>query len=298
MADTQVCPYKPRRGCPCVFALACLPLKNDLPDKYIDNTIIRYSIKEVLPKDAERNLNSSLEQLQDKQMEKFSQIHTENYLDITDKLFAISRQHYYQRLVGKSVLDLGNGGISKDFLFGKKLAASLPRFITMDRSEAMLKRNGLSYEQVVGDARNIPMRDESVDYVVSNYLPHHFGMSTACPSTQSLENFFKETTRVSKNGLIISEMILPRPLEILQSIVLRLLRRMPTYVFSRHTLLEAVTNCHLQASEIREYRFTDFVKPFKLFPPIIDFPWLKVPAFIIPFRYVYFVVKKQSENTN
>jgi len=109
---------------------------------------------------------------------------------------------------------------------------------------------------------------------------------------------FKETILVSKNGLIISEMIIPRPLEILQSIVLYLLRRMPTYVFSRRTLLEAVANCHLQASEIREYRFTNFVKPFKLFSPIIDFPWLKVPAFIIPFRYLYLVVKKPSESTD
>jgi len=67
---------------------------------------------------------------------------------------------------------------------------------------------------------------------------------------------------VSKNGLIISEMILPRPLEMLQNIVLCLLRRMPTYVFSRHTLLEAVANCHLQASEIREYGFTDFIISF------------------------------------
>jgi ubiquinone/menaquinone biosynthesis C-methylase UbiE len=242
----------------------------------------------------ELNLNSLLEKQQDKQMEKFSQIHTENYLDITDKLFAISRQYYYQRLVDQSVLDLGNGGISKDFLFGMQLAASFPRFVAMDRSESMLKRNGVSDEQVVGDARNIPLENESVDYVVSNYLPHHFGRSADCPTAQSLESFFKETMRVSKNGLIISEMILPRPLELLQSIVLPFLRHMPTYVFSRHTLLEAVTNCNLQASEIREYSFTDFVKPFKLFPPIIDFPWLKVPAFIIPFRYVYFVVKKHN----
>ncbi|EDN71289.1 hypothetical protein BGP_4843 [Beggiatoa sp. PS] len=255
-------------------------------------------IKENLLKDTERNLNSSLEQLQDKQMEKFSQIHTENYLALTDKLFAISRQHYYQRLVGKSILDLGNGGITKDFLFGKQLAASIPRFVAMDRSKTMLKRNGLSDEQVIGDARNIPMKDESVDYVISNYLPHHFGMLTDCRGTQSLEGFFKETTRVSKNGLIISEMILPRPLEILQSIVLYLLRRMPTYVFSRHTLLEAVANCHLQASEIREYRFTSVVKPFKLFSPIIDFPWLKVPAFVIPFRYIYLVVKKSTQTAD
>ena len=230
-------------------------------------------------------------------MEKFSQIHTENYLALTDKLFAISRQYYYQRLVGKSVLDLGNGGISKDFLFGKQLAASLSRFVAMDRSEAMLKRNGVFYEQVVGDARNMPMRDESVDYVMSNYLPHHFGMSTACPSTQSLENFFKETTRVSKNGLNHFGDDSATPLgEVAEHCVAP--SRMPTYVFSRHTLLEVVANCHLQASEIREYRFTDFVKPFKFFPPIIDLPWLKVPAGIIPFRYVYFVVKKQSESTN
>jgi ubiquinone/menaquinone biosynthesis C-methylase UbiE len=255
-------------------------------------------IKEDLPKDTEQNLNLSLEQLQDKQMEKFSQIHTENYLDITDKLFALSRQYYYQRLVGQSVLDLGNGGITKDFLFGKQLAAGLSRFVAMDRSENMLKRNGLSDEQVVGDACNIPMKDESVDYVVSNYLPHHFGMQADSLGTQSLESFFKETTRVSKNGLIISEMILPPPLEMLQSIVLRLLRRMPTYVFSRQTLLEAVANCHLQATEIREYRFTDFVKPFKLFPPIIDFPWLKIPAFIVPYRYIYLVVKKPTETAN
>jgi ubiquinone/menaquinone biosynthesis C-methylase UbiE len=231
-------------------------------------------------------------------MEKFSQIHTENYLALTDKLFAISRQYYYPRLVGKSVLDLGNGGITKDFLFGQELAASIPRFIAMDRSETMLKRNGLSDEQVVADARNIPMPDESVDYVVSNYLPHHFGMRADNPGTQSLESFFKEAIRVSKNGLIISEMILPRPLEILQNIVLRLIRRMPTYVFSRQTLLKAVANCHLQASEIREYGFTDFMKPFKLFSPIIDFPWLKVPAFIIPYRYIYFVVKKPTETAN
>jgi ubiquinone/menaquinone biosynthesis C-methylase UbiE len=231
-------------------------------------------------------------------MEKFSQIHTENYLAMTDKLFAISRQYYYQRLVGKSVLDLGNGGITKDFLFGQELTASIPRFIAMDRSETMLKRNGLSNEQVVGDACNIPLKDKSVDYVVSNYLPHHFGMQADSPGTQSLESFLKETTRVSKNGLIISEMILPRPLEILQSIVLYLLRRMPTYVFSRHTLLKAVADCHLQASEMREYRFTDFVKPFQLFSPIIDFPWLKVPAFIIPYRYIYLVVKKSTEIAN
>jgi len=125
-------------------------------------------------------LNSSLKQLQDKQMEKFSQIHTENYLALTDKLFAISRQYDYQRLVGKSVLDLGNGGITKDFLFGKTLAASIPRFIAMARSKIMLKRNGLSDEQVVGDARNIPMKNGVVDYVVSNYLPHHFSMSADC----------------------------------------------------------------------------------------------------------------------
>lgn len=242
-------------------------------------------------------MDVSLEQQQNKQMEKFSQIYTENYLDIADKLFDISRKYYYQRLVGKSVLDLGNGGTSKNFLFGKELGEKIPRFIAMDRSSAMLNRNGIFDEQILGDVRNIPMQDESVDYVISNYVPHHFGMQANSLNTQSLESFLKESIRVSQKGVIIAEMILPRPLEIIQSIVLRLFRRMPTYVFSQHTLLKAIKKYQLQATEIRVYHFTDFVKPFKLFPPIIDFPWLKIPAFIIPYRYIYFFIEKKPKTT-
>lgn len=232
--------------------------------------------------------------LQARQMKKFSQIHNENYLEITKNLFSISRRYYYNELAGKSVLDIGNGGITKEFLLGKSLAKKVPFFYRMDKSGFMLKRNGLCNDQIIADARNTPLKDNAVDYVVANYLPHHFGMSRTNIGTQALEDFFEESVRISRTGVIISEMIIPRPLELLQSVFLLIFRFMPTFVYSRKTLLKAIANCNLEITEIREYSIVQFVSPFSLFSPIIDFPWLKVPAFLIPYRYIYFVVKKHS----
>jgi len=76
---------------------------------------------------------------------------------------------------GKEALDVGAGtGFMTEGLIAEGL-----RVVALDRSKAMLERmrekfrdcDGITY--LIGDAENIPLLDESFDYVFANMCLHH-----------------------------------------------------------------------------------------------------------------------------
>jgi hypothetical protein len=63
------------------------------------------------------------------------------------------------------VLDLGNGGLLKDFQFGKDLSLDFSSYVAIDKSFAMLTRNGFMKNQMVADALQ-NFASNSFDYVI------------------------------------------------------------------------------------------------------------------------------------
>ena len=103
----------------------------------------------------------------------------------------------YRRLLKKhggarSILDIGTG--TSDML------EKTPGFrIGLDINIShLLYRRTPGIQHVVGDARHLPFRDDSVDVVTAAHFIHHFAPEDASP-------LFREWLRVGKRGVIVND---------------------------------------------------------------------------------------------
>ena len=103
----------------------------------------------------------------------------------------------YRRLLKKhggarSILDIGTG--TSDML------EKTPGFrIGLDINIShLLYRRTPGIQHVVGDARQLPFRDDSVDVVTAAHFIHHFAPEDASP-------LFREWLRVGKRGVIVND---------------------------------------------------------------------------------------------
>ncbi|HUU41096.1 MAG TPA: class I SAM-dependent methyltransferase [Desulfatiglandales bacterium] len=233
-------------------------------------------------------------EVQQKQMQKFSRMHDRYYTKVTEAQQKILQKFYYPRLDKSSVLDVGNGGLTSDFQLGKEMAKSVKLFVALDCSYAMLTRNGYNDNQLLADTMHIPLACGSVDYILANGLLHHLGLKYGEDPVQVLGRFFAEGRRVSRKGIIVMELVIPRIAEIAEHLLLGLIRFMPTFVYSKVFLLKAFQELNLCISNVIVKRIDDLIKPSTIVPPILDFEWLKIPVFMLPYSFMFFVVNVLS----
>ncbi len=156
----------------------------------------------------------------------------------------------------------------------------------------MLTRNGIHDGQIIGDAFKLPFADNSVDYITVNGVLHHFGRKRGDDRDAKLIAFIKEAMRVASKGLICLELAVPRYAEFAESVVLRVMGDMPTFVFSTHSLLKIVEKSGFKPEQVISKRIGQMLPPLTVVPPILDYEWLKIPIVLLPYYMLYFVIRK------
>ncbi|MEK7517259.1 MAG: class I SAM-dependent methyltransferase [Patescibacteria group bacterium] len=219
---------------------------------------------------------------------------SEGNLRVSRAIFNISVEKYFPRLRGSRVLDVGNGGLKPSTILGEEIAASLTSFVAVDKNEEMLHRTKKDdYVKIVADGANLPFEDKSFDYVLLNGVLHHQGLESNEDQYLKFERFFKELARVCSKEIIVLEIFLPEHLEKLERIAVKVLGSMPTFVLAESTLDAFLLKMGLRKREVISKRLSDFVGPFYWYLVILEYSWFKLPAFLSPFKYVYFTIPVQ-----
>ena len=232
--------------------------------------------------------------IQKNQFEEISKIYDDVYHDIISATHRVSQEIYYGRCKGKRVLDIGNGGQPPESVMGGEIAGTLKSFVGIDHSLAMMRKTKDAFSKVVGDAVNLPFKDDSFDYVLVNGLLHHLGYQSREDNRRRVQRFVREALRVCARELIIYELFTPPLLENMERVAARVLGYMPTFVLSERSLDDYLREMGLARNEIAARSLSQLTRPLYPVPILMDQPWLKVPAFLSPFNTVYFVIPKRA----
>jgi len=155
----------------------------------------------------------------------------------------------------------------------------------------MLTRNGINEHQILGDATRIPLSDKSIDFVIINNTLHHFGLHKDSDSSEKMKAFFDEAFRVSRNGIIGVEMLVPHIAERIEKLFLQFLKFMPTFVYSEKFYSRLIENLGAEIVEFESIPQRKLVSPFWCGPPIMGIPFIKLPAFLTPYSFLFYHLK-------
>lgn len=256
----------------------------------LKESVLRKSEAGEKPKEKTLALTDSQRQL----MEKFSRLYHRWYGEVTASLQQVLQERYYPRFEGGVVLDVGNGGTAPDVQLGAETARKVDRFIALDNSSAMLTRSGIFGNQILGDCMEIPLASDSVDYVLANNTLHHFGLGKGQDPMEKIGAFFREALRVSRKGLIINELVIPKVAELVERVILQAVGFMPVFVFSESFYRQTFQRLELNVAEYETKSLMDLISPFTVIPPILEYHWLRVPALVIPYSFAFFVIEKKA----
>lgn len=226
-------------------------------------------------------------------IEKFHKNYDKWYKKITQAQIMVQQEHFYPLLPGRRVLDIGNGGLSPSEQLGDDISGSVEFFIPLDRSFSMLFRNGPRENQILADGMHIPLAENSVDYALFNGVIHHLGLKAGENAGRKLGAFFLEGLRVAEKGIIVMEMVVPGFAEKMENLLLKALGRMPTFAYSRNTLLKALRDHDLVAEKKIRKSISDLLSPWDWVPPVLELEKLILPAFSIPYSFLFFLVTKK-----
>lgn len=238
---------------------------------------------------------SQAAQIQHQQMADYSQVYerwTGGEDGPTLAIQKVLNQRYADRLAAATVLDIGNGGVPPEAQLSPEIASKLTRFIAADLSPHMLCRSGHFAEMLLADAFQLPLQDNAVDYVTVNNTIHHFGRHRGEDSAQKLKGFFSEALRVARKGVIGVELLVP-PLGLLaERMLVNVTGFMPTYVYSAGFYQQLLPTLDANLTDFEVYSLNRLTSPWKIIPPVLDYTWLRVPTFMIPYSFVFFCVEK------
>lgn len=288
LASGEVLPEPPSGILTSLDGFYQYPIINGIPFLLKDSYLVdKTSERKVLIKTDEMALK------QKEQMAQFSQMHHRWYRKITDAQQKILRSEFYVHCKNHSVLDIGNGGQQPEIQLGEVLSRQIKQFIALDKSFDMICQNGLWGNQILGDALCLPLKARSVDFVLANGILHHFGKTAENGKAESIDVFFSEAMRICRKGIIAMELIVPPVAERIESVILRIKKFMPTYVYSLKSLTKKLNKLNLYPSKIIYKKITDLLPPFDILPPILDYQWFRVPICIVPYAFVFFYLQKK-----
>lgn len=233
--------------------------------------------------------------IQHQQMADYSQVYerwTGGEDGITRATQTVLNNRYGRLLDGATVLDVGNGGTPPQVQLGPEIAGRLKRFIAADLSPHMLYRSGPFGELMLADAFHLPLQTNAVDYVTVNNTLHHFGRYRGEDSRAKLKAFFAEALRVARKGVLGVELLVPGWGLLAERMLVSVAGFMPTYVYSAgfYRQLLPQVNGNLTDFEVRS--LGQLTSPWKIIPPVLDYTWLRVPTFMIPYSFLFFSIEK------
>ena len=206
------------------------------------------------------------------------------------ELHAFSQQNYYLRCRGATVLDIGNGGQSATEVLGAEVSSTLTRFVGIDNSIDMLKRRKCDFMRIVGDGMRLPFKDKSFDYVLVNGVFHHLGYLSVEDQVQRVSLFLSEARRVCNREIIVYELFVPGWIELVERLMALVTGYMPAFVLSYKTFTNISRNCGRSCKEVRVKTLSDLMGNVCWYPVMMAHEWLKVPAFMSPFKHSFFVI--------
>jgi ubiquinone/menaquinone biosynthesis C-methylase UbiE/uncharacterized protein YbaR (Trm112 family) len=195
---------------------------------------------------------------------------------------------------GAVVLDISNGGATISEQLGPEVAKSIKTFYALDTSYPMLTRNNNNGDQILGDAKHLPFADKSVDYIFINNPLHHFGRHKDSDPSKMMKEFFNETFRVSCNGVIGVEMVIPHIALHIETFLLKYLEFMPTFVYSERFYSRLVADLGVEVIDFEAIPQHHLISPFKFGPLIMDFPFIQLPAFLTPYSFLFYHLTPKS----
>jgi ubiquinone/menaquinone biosynthesis C-methylase UbiE/uncharacterized protein YbaR (Trm112 family) len=240
------------------------------------------------------SINNAKEKSFQAQMNAYSKMDERCYKDLHRAIQEVRISNYYSRFIGKNILDVGNGGISLENQMGKEMASKVGSFISVDKSFSMLSNSKEKQDCVLGDGLTLPFADNSFDYVIFNGVIHHLGRKRGETQEENIKKLCSECLRVSRKGIIFSDFCIPKLAEWVESLIVKVFGQMATYAYSKSSLLKIFKILGYQINEMRFKPITTLISPLKMLPPILFLEWLWVPAFIIPYTFVFGVISKSN----
>jgi ubiquinone/menaquinone biosynthesis C-methylase UbiE len=204
---------------------------------------------------------------------------------------------YYDRCIGGRVLDIGNGGQPAVEVVGERVAPTLAHFVGLDRSFSMLSRKTEPFARVAGDGSRMPFRDDAFDFGIVNGVIHHLGVDPEGKGYRPVQSFLHEALRVCARGLIVYELFTHPVLERLERLAVKLGVRPPAYVYSERAFDACLREIGLERLEVASRTLADLTEPFYWYAVTMEYPWIRLPAVLSPFRHGFFVVPKPGRRS-
>lgn len=237
------------------------------------------------------------EDIQRKQMANYSQVYerwTGGEDGITRATQKVLNSRYGGLLDGATVLDVGNGGTPPEVQLGPEIAGNLERFIAADLSPDMLNRSGQFGDLLLADAFQIPLRSGAVEYVTVNNTLHHFGRHRGENSRDKLSGFFDEALRVARKGVLGVELLVPSWGLLAERLLVNAVGFMPTYVYSAGFYRKLLPAMDRDLTDFEVRSLGQLTSPWRIIPPVLDYTWLRVPTFMIPYSFLFFSIENNK----
>ena len=270
------------------------PIINKIPLLTPQSNIVDAKSSSAQNKGRRNNINDAKEKSFQSQMDAYSKIDERYYKDLHRAIQEVRISNYYSRFIGKNILDVGNGGVTLEDQVGKEIAPKISSFISVDKSYSMLNNSETNQNCVLGDGFNLPFADNAFDYVLFNGVIHHLGKKRGQSQEENIKIFCSECLRVSRKGIIFSDFFIPKFAEWIESLIVKIFGYMATYVYSKKSLLKIFKRLGYQIKEMKLKPITTLIPPQKMVPPILFLEWLRVPAFVIPYTFVFGVILKSN----
>lgn len=233
--------------------------------------------------------------IQRRQMENYSRVYerwTGGERGITRALQRGLNERYRELFDGAVVLDVGNGGTPPHKQLGPELAARVARFIAADKSLDMLLRSGPFGDLLLADAFALPFATDSVDIVMVNNTIHHFGLRRDEDPAVKIRGFLAEALRVARRGVVGVELLVPSAAQAVERLLLKPAGFLPTFVYSAPFYGKTFREEGLRVTDFGVRKLRQLTSPWRMIPPVLDFTWLRVPTFLVPYSFLFFSIEK------
>ncbi|MBM3138270.1 MAG: class I SAM-dependent methyltransferase [Chloroflexi bacterium] len=224
----------------------------------------------------------------------------EDFNELSEPIWPLLRQYLNEILFSEcklnKVLDIANGGIQPSQIFNNQILNNLQLFVGNDVNLHMLKRNNYNY-RINSDFFTPPFKDKSFDTILVISCIHHFGLKDYKDKERRVNDLFKELKNLlSESGcVIIIEATLPLFFEIIERLIIIPIwkyifgkRIVPIYLYETNGLKKVIYNS-FDVEYYNTYTTSELTgEKWKLYPPLIFMKWLKIPMFLLPYRYNFF----------
>ncbi|MGH8506694.1 MAG: hypothetical protein ACRETM_12140, partial [Stenotrophobium sp.] len=86
--------------------------------------------------------------------------------------------------------------------------------------------------------------------------------------------------------------LVPAAGEVAEKLLLGAAGFMPTFVYSAGFYEKTFRELGLQVTDFKVMTLNQLTSPWKVIPPVLDFTWLRVPTFMVPYSFLFFSIEK------